>query len=132
MIGLLMCPECREPAHEGACTYRMPRTALGRALGVLLVSALSEEPEAPPTPAPDTCEHGFPRETCQLRFTVPFDPTWRGHEVPGRTIRQVRLAAQKAIERGYTAQALQTRAQWHASTLPAALFRTAVRWGLIP
>ena len=134
MPGLLMCPECRGAAHEGACTY-LPRTSLGAMLGVLVLSALSEDredPESPRAPAPDTCKHGFSRETCQLRFTVPFDPTWRGHEVPGRTIRQVRLAAQRAIEGGYTAQALERRPQWHAATFPAALIRTAVRWGLIP
>lgn len=68
------------------------------------------------------------------RHTVPFDPTWaaRGAELTGRTIRQVRLAAQRALERGYTAQTLAQRPQWVAPTFAAALIRTAVRWGLIP
>lgn len=51
--------------------------------------------------------------------------------VDPRTLRQVKLAAQRARERGLTAEQLRARPQWHADTFAAALFRTAVRWGLI-
>lgn len=63
--------------------------------------------------------------------TVPWDADADG-EITGRTIRSVRLAAEMALEAGWTAEKLRERPRWNEPTITGALVRTAVRWGLIP
>lgn len=104
-------------------------------LSVFLVLAASEaEPEPEPTPPEAELPELAPGSNVEgLRQTVPFDPLWarRNEDVAGATVRQVRLAALRASERGFTAATLQARPNWHAPTHAGALIRTAVKWGLI-
>lgn len=64
--------------------------------------------------------------------TVPWDPSAGGDEIKGKIVRAVRLAAAMALSQGHTAESLQRLPHYNQVTLPAALVRTAVRWGLVP
>lgn len=64
--------------------------------------------------------------------TVPWLPEACGEQIKGRTLRALRLAAQLAIEAGWSAATLEARPGWNEPTLPGALVRTAVRLGMIP
>lgn len=131
---------CLETATRNALAERRARIRRGApALSAALVLGMVLSAEAAaPEPATALPEPDFklrPGANVEgLRQTVPFDPLWarRNEDVAGATVRQVRLAALRANERGFTAASLQARSNWNEPTLAGALIRTAVKWGLIP
>lgn len=67
---------------------------------------------------------------CAPRATVPWHPELSG-ELSGHTMRALQLTARIAAEQRWTAAALRARTRWHETSIPGALVRVAVRFGMI-